>query len=95
MGLDAYAILPNPWGHWRAGAGVAIVNEAFSGSTFLAPHALLGTSFDFGPNLALALEWRPGFPVLISQGAGNSSRTQNDLLQYMLLSFGLALELRF
>jgi hypothetical protein len=98
LGVDGYAIFPTDWGAWRAGAGATFIAEGFSGTSWLAARALLGAVLNLGSGVGLALEWRPGYPFLLSPGPGGSGAVEgarSSLAQYLLLSFNVGLELSF
>jgi hypothetical protein len=98
LGLDGYAIFPTDWGAWRAGLSATWLTEGFMGTGWLCARALLGVALNLGSGVALALEWRPGYPFLISPGPGGpggAEAARSSLLQYLLLSFSLAFELSF
>lgn len=98
LGVDAYAIFPTDWGAWRTGASATLLVEGFTGSVWVCPRALLGAVLKLGSGAVLALEWRPGYPFLLSpgpSGSGTANGVRSSLVQYLLLSFGLAFELSF
>jgi hypothetical protein len=91
LGVDGYARTQTDWGAWRIGGGLAYLTEGFLDTRWLAVRALLGAELRLSDSVLLTLEWRPGFPVLLSPGYGPGSAFDN-LLQYLFLALNLGLE---
>ena len=95
VGVDAYAIVANPLGSWRFGAGLGTLSYTagnYNDRLWLALRGLVGFKFDLGSNLGLALEWRPGIPFQLESGTGSLGVT--EWLLILALSFGVSLEFR-
>jgi hypothetical protein len=97
LGVDGYARLQTDWGAWRVGGGLAYLSEGFSATQWLALRALLGAELRLSQSVALTLEWRPGYPLLLSSGPGGTASAEvvrGNLVQYLLLALNLGFEFR-